>query len=372
MKVNCSFFFCFHLKGDMSSGVSFKIFCGEQARRFRLDKVPNWLSFLYFLDEQIFKEDEYHPELNLEYIGEQTHVISSAEDWDTMIESVPHEPIIKLKVIEGNSRFYFKDSPPPIPLYFYREEFTTFYTQIQYEGEDRWCPFSQLEVGQNHLQLGENVISHKVDSEKSVSWSFEDNSTEGNIEFDIHSEPFTFTGFLKISENESVHFKGIALPQEKLSPQQLDLPDKVSSALSLFFPKGKILPHHTPSTLSDVITITESGNDVDVDVNIEKLYQAVHNEGLRLLEQTNYEEARKFLMAALDLKPQSPVIHYNVACMYSLMNDVEKGMVELQIAVAQGYSDVVQLTTDEDLVNLQSCATFWGLVEEMNVKNHKN
>ena len=58
------------------------------------------------------------------------------------------------------------------------------------------------------------------------------------------------------------------------------------------------------------------------------------------------------------LRPEDPVIQYNLACSHSLMNDVPKARKAMSSAFALGYDDLVHLEKDPDLLNLLADADF--------------
>ena len=58
------------------------------------------------------------------------------------------------------------------------------------------------------------------------------------------------------------------------------------------------------------------------------------------------------------LCPDNCIVHYNLACSYSLTEQCEEGIVALERALALGYRDFGWLTTDPDLKNLRRHALF--------------
>ena len=54
----------------------------------------------------------------------------------------------------------------------------------------------------------------------------------------------------------------------------------------------------------------------------------------------------------VQLRPSDPVVHYNLACSYSLMNDVDKAYRSVKKAINCGYSDFDHIRQDGDLSNL--------------------
>ncbi len=58
------------------------------------------------------------------------------------------------------------------------------------------------------------------------------------------------------------------------------------------------------------------------------------------------------------LKPEDPIIFYNLACSFSLLRDIEKSLDALQKAVLLGYDDFVYMQKDTDLDNVRSDVRF--------------
>ena len=58
------------------------------------------------------------------------------------------------------------------------------------------------------------------------------------------------------------------------------------------------------------------------------------------------------------LRPDDALIFYNLACSYSLMNDIAKGRAAMHRAFLLGYDDLADLDKDPDLLNLLGDAEF--------------
>lgn len=52
------------------------------------------------------------------------------------------------------------------------------------------------------------------------------------------------------------------------------------------------------------------------------------------------------------LQPEEPIIFYNLACSYSLLNRVDEALATIKKAIALGYHDFRHLGQDRDLENL--------------------
>jgi tetratricopeptide (TPR) repeat protein len=53
------------------------------------------------------------------------------------------------------------------------------------------------------------------------------------------------------------------------------------------------------------------------------------------------------------LRPDDAVVHYNLACSYSLTSQIEQAFESLHAAIELGYRDFKSLDKDPDLVNLR-------------------
>ena len=54
------------------------------------------------------------------------------------------------------------------------------------------------------------------------------------------------------------------------------------------------------------------------------------------------------------LRPEDPVIQYNLACSLSLKGDVPAAFSAMKCALGNGYEDLAHMEKDEDLLNLFS------------------
>ena len=54
----------------------------------------------------------------------------------------------------------------------------------------------------------------------------------------------------------------------------------------------------------------------------------------------------------IKLRPQDPIVQYNLACSYALLNQTRPALTALSKAVELGYDDFAHLRADADLENL--------------------
>ena len=67
-------------------------------------------------------------------------------------------------------------------------------------------------------------------------------------------------------------------------------------------------------------------------------------------------------LALAILCPTDSVAHYNLACSYALVDDIERGLSSLAEAIELGYGDVEYLRNDPDLEALRKDPSFAGLL----------
>ena len=94
-----------------------------------------------------------------------------------------------------------------------------------------------------------------------------------------------------------------------------------------------------------------------------------HSEALALLGEayTSRGDFKKGLETDLQLsrlKPDSGIVHYNLACSYALMGMKDEALATLRHAVALGYSDRDHLCNDKDLESLRDDPRYHELIEQ--------
>ncbi|MDP2938645.1 MAG: hypothetical protein Q8O13_00970 [Candidatus Omnitrophota bacterium] len=69
------------------------------------------------------------------------------------------------------------------------------------------------------------------------------------------------------------------------------------------------------------------------------------------------------------LKPEEPIVWYNLACSYALLNDIDKSLEALNKSINLGYNDFDFMLRDPDLKNLQKDSRFVNLIASLKRKN---
>lgn len=76
-----------------------------------------------------------------------------------------------------------------------------------------------------------------------------------------------------------------------------------------------------------------------------------------------YEEGLKLDQRLVKLRPEDPLAHYNLACSYSLLGNLDAAFEALEKAVALGYKDLEHLQKDRDLNNLREDVRYQELLD---------
>jgi tetratricopeptide (TPR) repeat protein len=72
------------------------------------------------------------------------------------------------------------------------------------------------------------------------------------------------------------------------------------------------------------------------------------------------------------LCPDNPLVFYNLACSYSILNHIEEAFAALKQAVSLGYDDARWLNKDPDLENLRRDQRFEHIRTDIDQKHRKN
>jgi Flp pilus assembly protein TadD len=67
----------------------------------------------------------------------------------------------------------------------------------------------------------------------------------------------------------------------------------------------------------------------------------------------------------VELLPEEPTVHYNLACSLALTGAREESLAALERSVDLGYDDAEVLSQDEDLASLRTEPRFLALVERL-------
>lgn len=82
-----------------------------------------------------------------------------------------------------------------------------------------------------------------------------------------------------------------------------------------------------------------------------------------------YKEGLLIDERLVQLKPDDPIAFYNLACSYSLLNDIDKAFRSFKKAVNNGYFDFDHVERDDDLSNLREDWRFRRYFSRIKSKN---
>lgn len=78
-----------------------------------------------------------------------------------------------------------------------------------------------------------------------------------------------------------------------------------------------------------------------------------------------YEKGLELDLRLSKLKPYDPMVHYNLACSYSLTDKIQRALAALSNAIKLGYDELKHLKNDPDLDNLRSEEEYKSLVNSL-------
>ncbi len=78
-----------------------------------------------------------------------------------------------------------------------------------------------------------------------------------------------------------------------------------------------------------------------------------------------YQEGLEVDLKLAALSPQDELVHYNLACSYSLLSRHSEALDALERSIDLGYNDLAHLLQDEDLMALDSEPRFHELTKRL-------
>jgi len=78
-----------------------------------------------------------------------------------------------------------------------------------------------------------------------------------------------------------------------------------------------------------------------------------------------YREGLAVDRKLVHLKPEDPIVHYNLACSLSLVGDTDAALEALKKAVLLGYDDATYLLKDPDLEHIRTDERFHMLLSKL-------
>lgn len=99
--------------------------------------------------------------------------------------------------------------------------------------------------------------------------------------------------------------------------------------------------------------------------------EALINLGDLYTKKGSYRQGLDVDLKLAELRPEDPMVLYNLACSYSLVGDLEKSFEAIKASVEKGYEDFQYLENDDDLVNLRQFPPFEDFFIQLRPKQRK-
>jgi len=151
---------------------------------------------------------------------------------------------------------------------------------------------------------------------------------------------------------------------------------EVPKCLERLLPGGKVTPYNLPSWLQGCVEIKRIPGarppTVDLDIDICTLFDSLHKQALSMIgpdvEPQILRRAKDFLQSMIDLAPQNPLAHYNLACAEALLGELNEAVASLKRAIESGYSNLQHMIQDTDLTAVRNLPEFQALVDLLQQK----
>lgn len=83
-----------------------------------------------------------------------------------------------------------------------------------------------------------------------------------------------------------------------------------------------------------------------------------YRKALEIRTDNCYEEAIRLTHIALEVSPEDPVLHYNLACFYSLSHKTKESLYYLEEALKKGFKSRSEILTERDLEHVRATREF--------------
>ncbi len=80
-------------------------------------------------------------------------------------------------------------------------------------------------------------------------------------------------------------------------------------------------------------------------------------------QSSRYEEGLEIDRRLIRLRPDNPIVHYNLACSLSLLGEIDESLEELETCFMLGYREYNYVISDSDLENVRMDNRFAELIE---------
>ena len=84
-----------------------------------------------------------------------------------------------------------------------------------------------------------------------------------------------------------------------------------------------------------------------------------------------FEKGLEVDLKLVKLRPGDPLVHYNLACSFSLMGMLSESLGSLEKAIGLGYNDLEHLVNDSDLDGLKDEDGYNALIDKLKKSSKK-
>ncbi len=88
--------------------------------------------------------------------------------------------------------------------------------------------------------------------------------------------------------------------------------------------------------------------------------------------QGSFQKGLEIDLRLVEICPEESTFHYNLACSYSLLSQLEEALGALETAIEQGYDEWEHLNADEDLTNLRKHPQYDALIARFSADDGVN
>lgn len=113
--------------------------------------------------------------------------------------------------------------------------------------------------------------------------------------------------------------------------------------------RSQVKPRHRVKNSPTVTTNRDRTDRAKRKVTFKK----IHEQGLKYFKDYQFDEAEKSYLKALNIAPDHPKLLYDLACLYAMKEDADKGFEYLALAVHKGFKDLDDIETNPALAYLR-------------------
>jgi len=341
-------------------------------KRLGLVLIVNLLTLLFFLPLSVFAVIKYKgiqpgktsKDEVTTILGEPTNEInSSSYEYRSPIKKRIEKVVIEYKTVES------KPIVDKIDL-------------LLIKPVDRSAQTKKDNLPDNPKFQGENSegkFEEYYGSTKSVMLTYQSKTPESGIKIISYLSRERFESMSKEFAKNTVGPKQPSTGEEPKKPNGTE-PKKQTEVASIpteakqHLQQGMTyasLAQTNPKTKSENYdnAIIEFTNAIEVNQDYAEAYS---NRGVAYMQQKKYNKAERDLIKASELKPDDPVIQYNLAALYSLQKKIDLSLDSLDMALENGFNNYDALKprgkhSDPDLKNLRKDPEFKKVLEKHKV-----